>query len=328
MAKVIQPEPQSASDYDDRTTSAVKAVLVEMGQVLGSFKGKFAIIGGAVPWLLLDNEDMRHVGTVDVDIGLDAEALGDGEYVTLIEALMEQGYKQQKDLRKFQLVRQVDPKDGGEPVNVVVDFLMPREAKIKKNKPPLLEDFAVIKADGADLALEHFKLVKIKGPMPGGGTNTVEIAVASVPALLAMKGHAVLRRDKNKDSYDIYYCIRNYVGGPKALAKDCKPLLTFPSAKTGYAGIVEKFSELDGFGPISVRKFVEETAILGGRTPEQWQQDAFGQVKAWSTALLSKNASKQKKTGTKAERPAKKKMMKKKPTKKKRRLRRTSPKPS
>ena len=37
-------EPQSANDYDDRTTAAVKSVLVETGQILGSFKGKFAVI--------------------------------------------------------------------------------------------------------------------------------------------------------------------------------------------------------------------------------------------------------------------------------------------
>ena len=43
-------EPRSANDYDDRTTAAVKRVLVEIGQILGSFEGKFAVIGGAVRW--------------------------------------------------------------------------------------------------------------------------------------------------------------------------------------------------------------------------------------------------------------------------------------
>jgi hypothetical protein len=76
MAEVTPPpEPQTANDYDDRTTAAVKSVLVEVGQILGSFQGKYAVIGGAVPWLLLDNEEMPHVGTLDVDLGLDAEAL-------------------------------------------------------------------------------------------------------------------------------------------------------------------------------------------------------------------------------------------------------------
>jgi hypothetical protein len=74
MVKVIPPEPQSAADYEDRTAKAVKNVLVEIGQMLGCFKGKFAVIGGAVPWLLLDNEDMPHVGTLDVDLGLEAMA--------------------------------------------------------------------------------------------------------------------------------------------------------------------------------------------------------------------------------------------------------------
>ncbi len=37
-------EPRYASDYDDRTTVAVRSVLVEIRQVLGSYKGKFAVI--------------------------------------------------------------------------------------------------------------------------------------------------------------------------------------------------------------------------------------------------------------------------------------------
>ena len=60
--------PLRASDYDDRTTGTVKSVLVEIGQVLGSYRGKFAVIGGAVPWLLLNEADMAHVGTLDVDL--------------------------------------------------------------------------------------------------------------------------------------------------------------------------------------------------------------------------------------------------------------------
>ena len=55
-------EPQHASDYDDRVTVAVKSVLVEIGQVLGSYKHKFAVIGGAVPWLLLNEPEMPHLG--------------------------------------------------------------------------------------------------------------------------------------------------------------------------------------------------------------------------------------------------------------------------
>jgi hypothetical protein len=127
------PKRGFVTDYDDRTTTAVKSVLVEIGQILGSFRGKFAVIGGAVPWLLLDNEEMRHVGSVDVDLSLDAEALGDGEYATLVNALMEHGYEQRTGiLRRFQLVRTVPATDGGEPIDIVVDFLMPRDRDRQK----------------------------------------------------------------------------------------------------------------------------------------------------------------------------------------------------
>jgi len=285
MAEVTPTEPQSANAYDDRTTAAVKAVLVEIGQVLGSFEGKFAVIGGAVPWLLLENDDMAHVGTIDVDLSLDAEALGDGEYANLIEALKQAGYAQQPDLKRFQLVRRVPATDGGGPIDIIVDFLMPRDAEIVKNIPPLVSAFAVQRAHGADLALRFYQLVAIDGPMPDGGVNRVKIAVASIPALLAMKGYAVAKRHKQKDAYDIYYCVRNFPGGHEALAEACRPVLEVEGGAAGYKLIAEKFDQFDGYGPTCVRQFVAESHIQGERSLDEWQADAFGQVDAWLRAL-------------------------------------------
>lgn len=286
MALIMDQDPQSAADYDDRTTEAVRSVLLEIGQLLGSHRDRFAVIGGAVPWLLLDNQDMPHVGTLDVDLSLDAEALGDGEYTRLIEALMRNGYQQRVgELRRFQLERQITLDDGGDAVGVIVDFLMPRDAKIVKNKPPLIENFAVQRAFGADLALRFSRQVTISGRMPTGGNNQVTIAGASIPAFLAMKGFAITGRHKQKDAYDIYYSIRNYSDGLDALAAACRPLLDTQEGREGYGHIAGKFNAADGYGPTSVRRFVEESDKLGERTPEQWQMDAFGQVDAWLRAI-------------------------------------------
>lgn len=158
---------------------------------------------------------------------------------------------------------------------------MPSDAVIDKISPPLIADFAVQRADGADLAIRFPQLVAIEGTMPTGGTNRVEIAVASIPALLAMKGHALLKRMSRKDAYDVYYCIRNYPGGPGALAEVSLPLMADKGALTGFAGIAEKFATADMAGPVWVRQFVEDSAALGDRTADQWQEDAFGQVRAW-----------------------------------------------
>ena len=282
MAEV---DPRRASDYDDRTTVAVRSVLVEIGQILGSYRGKFAVIGGAVPWLLLNQSDMPHIGTLDVDLTLDAEALGDGEYAQLVESLLGRGYRQGEPLRRFQLVRTVPARDDGADIDVIVDFLRPHDAPIAKNIPPLVADFAVQRADGADLALRFHELVDIDGDMPDGGSNRIQIAVASIPALLAMKGYAIANRLKEKDAYDIYYSIRNFPGGIEALVAATGPLLEFETARTGYLHIANKFRHPDDLGPTRVRQFVDRPDMLAERTADQWQQDAFGQVDVWLSAL-------------------------------------------
>ncbi len=276
-------EPLSAIDYPERTTVAVKSVLVEIGHILGSFKGKFAVIGGAVPWLLSSESDMRHVGTVDVDLSLDAGALGDGEYVRLVESLQRHRYR--NGLHRFQLVRTVPSRDGGDDIDVGVDFLMPRHAEITKNTPPLVGNFAVQRADAVDLALKDYKMVPIDGEMPDGGRDYVRVPVASIPALLAMKGYAITNRMKSKDAYDIYFSVRNFPTGLDGLVAAATPLLDISAAKKGYLQISDKFRSVDDFGPVSVWKFVENSDAQGERTAAQWQQDAFGQVDVWLTAL-------------------------------------------
>ena len=57
------------------------------------------------------------------------------------------------------------------------------------------------------------------------------------------------------------------------------------AARNGYSLIAGKFRGPTDFGPVSVRRFVEGSHALGGRTADLWQQDAFGQVDAWLTEL-------------------------------------------
>lgn len=285
MVDVTRREPRQAQDYDSRSARAARSVLVELTQILGSFHGKFAVIGGMVPWLLLDNPEMPHVGTLDVDLSLDAEALGDGEYATLIQALLQRGYEQRASYREFQLVRRVPGDDGAAPIDVVVDFLMPIHAVVRKNRPPIVANFRVQRADGADLAVLYQQRVSVVERMPGGGVNQVEVAVATIPALLAMKGSALAGRYKEKDAYDVYYCVRNYPGGARALAEMCRPLLQHPSAVAGYRVVARKFESIESVGPKWVRDFVVNSDVLGDRTADQWQVDAHGQLSVWWKSL-------------------------------------------
>jgi hypothetical protein len=278
-------EPRQADDYHDRGARAVYAVLLEIGQVLGAFRDRFVVIGGSVPWLLFPDAQPAHVGTLDVDLSLDAEALGDGEYKTLVELLEGAGYvRSEPGMRFFQLRRSVGL-DGAEPVTVIVDLLMPREARFEKNKPPLMANVAVQRADGAGVAMRSYLSRRLEGTMPDGRPNALELRVASIPALLVMKGHALAGRDKQKGAYDIYFSVRAFDGGPDALAQACLPLLDDAVALKGFQHIAEKFSAVDAYGPVTVRRFLSDSSAQGDMTEDQVQLDAYEQVRAWLSRL-------------------------------------------
>jgi len=277
-------EPNVAADYDDRGARAAHAVLMELDQVLGAHRDAFVIIGGTVPSLLLPSAG--HIGSLDVDINLDTEKLADHGYAELIEKLDAAKYERNvKELKPFQLRRVVDLKDGGDPVAVIVDLLMPKGAKTQKNRPKLVEGLRVQEADGGAVALRSNLKMMIAGTMPDGRKNEVEMLVASIPALLVMKGYALVQRDKKKDAYDIYFCIRNYEDGIDALAAGCRKLLEDPVAREGFENIAGKFGASDAFGPQTVRMFLEGSGAMGDMSPEQLQEDAFQQVRAFLKAL-------------------------------------------
>ena len=279
-------EPSRASDYDDRGVQAAHSVLVELGQILGPYRESVVIVGGMVPYLLYPQVIPGHIGTLDIDLNLDPDNLDDGQYAQLIEILEGHGYERNVDpLKPFQLRRTVDLRDGGGPVPVLVDLLMPRTARPSANRPPLVMGLRVQGVDGGEIALTNPVRLPIDGAMPDGRQNSVSLLVASIPALLVMKGYALDGRDKQKDAYDIYFSVRNYAGGPVALANECAPLLHEPIARKGFMKISAKFRSDRDYGPQSVVQFFGGGADFDGMSAEQLGVDAFRQVRAWLDAL-------------------------------------------
>jgi tRNA nucleotidyltransferase/poly(A) polymerase len=84
------------------------------------------VVGGWVPDLLLEQADEPHVGSIDVDLALDANKLADGRYADLLKLLLDSG-RYKPGAKPFQLVVEVDLKDGAKPVEVEVEVLAPRE---------------------------------------------------------------------------------------------------------------------------------------------------------------------------------------------------------
>jgi len=277
-------DPDIATDYDNRGARAAHAVLVELGQVLGAHRDAIVVIGGAVPSLLMKGQG--HIGTLDIDLDLNPEKLADHGYADLVEKLLAADYERGLEgMKPFQIRRTVDLRDGGTPVAVIVDLLMPKGAKTQKHRPPLIHGLRVQEADGGDVALRHNLKLSIEGTMPDGRLNRVDMLVASIPALLVVKGYALVQRDKKNDAYDIYFSVRNCPGGLGSLVDECRPLLDDPVAREGFSNIAARFDRADGFGPMTVRMFLEGTAMPEGMTPNQLQEDAFRQVRALMQGL-------------------------------------------
>ena len=283
-------EPTSAQEYDGRGTEATRRVLLDLAHVLGTYLDRLVVIGGIVPTLLLEGADMPHVGTLDIDLTLDAEALReDDEYAKMIELLEANGYVRSvaqavPTLRPFQLLRRVDLQDGGLEVDVIIDLLMPRGTQLTKHRPPLIDALRVQKIDGGRLALDQAVPYEITGRTPEGWTDRAYLRVVSIAGFLALKGNALKQRRKAKDAYDIYYVIRNTPNGLDALVQACRPLLNDPLAMDAFRQIASKFVTADAYGPGTVGTFLRDR-LPSGFTEAQIRTDAFRQVSAWAQRL-------------------------------------------
>ena len=250
----MNPEPRQREDYSDRQVAAARRVLVDVGQVLAAFMDCLVVVGGWTPDLLLPEADEPHVGSIDVDLALDAAKLTEGRYAELLKLLLNTK-RYRRGAKDFQLVVDVDLKDGEQSVLVEVEFLAPKEVKLKKHKPNLLSDFRVLQADGCGVAFHAPVELRLPGKNVRGAKNTVRLRVASLADFLVMKAHAIGGRDKPKDTYDVCYCLEQFPGGLMKLAADWKQRVKEKDVARAIQILREKFADVEAFGPQQLVEF-------------------------------------------------------------------------
>jgi hypothetical protein len=254
----MNPEPRHQGEYDSRQTEAARRVLVDIGQVLAAFRDCLVVVGGWVPDLLLPGVEDSHVGSIDVDLALHTQKLSDGRYAELLKLLLDTR-RYRLGGKPFRLLTDVDLGDGEAPLQVEVDFLAPKEVKLKKNHPKLLEGFRVLKTESCGAAFHAPAEIELSGQTVRGAKNKVRLRVASLPDFLVMKAHALAGRDKPKDGYDIFYCLDNYPGGLEQLAAAWKDRSEGRDVKRAIEILREKFSTVEAFGPKQVVEFFDSS---------------------------------------------------------------------
>jgi hypothetical protein len=267
---------QHASGYPSAQAELVRATCLYVATKLGDLMDDLVIVGGLVPSLLVDHSALPdgvdpHVGTMDLDVGLQLALLDDGRYRRLTERLRDAGFK-------------MDTNDAGNPTRqrwaiagpstVTVDFLIQpsrpgdRGGRLRDIEP----DFAAIIAPGLRCAFLDRQRVTLTGRTLFDERATRDVWVCGAGAYVVLKALAFDGRGENKDAYDLYYLVRNFGGGVQDVGARLRPLLDDPDAQQALDILRRDFLAPHVVGPRRV------AAFLTGGPHDDLQADVVGFV--------------------------------------------------
>ncbi len=258
-------------DYNDDSVAACKSVLVEAFTVLGRHRRHLVLVGGWVPPLLMPGTG--HIGSIDVDLAIDSRQIPPHLYETIGNDLRRAGYRATDLPNRFE--REV--RIAGSTFTVRLDLITG-----EYGHPPdgstheMIQGMLVWRSRGVDVALDHSLEMVVVGTLPEGGDNEVRVRVAVISAFLVMKGFALDDRKKEKDAYDIYFCLANYPSGIDGLVKEFQPLMDNGLVRESLARICGKFRTIDSIGPVWAAQVVQ----AAGGDYEFAQRDAFERARA------------------------------------------------
>lgn len=281
--------------FHPEEVQAARSALLEVALAMREFLPDVYLVGGWASYLLLQeygdsSAEHAHQGTVDIDL-----LIGDvpsDTYATIVERLLDLGFKQRENRL-------------GDPLNhsfvkkyrdklIQVDLLAPQYGGTGKNRRHQQPQPGVLaqKARGGDLVPQHHWLCTLSGAHPSGGQASVEIRVADVAASIVMKGLAIGDRHKSKDFYDVYLLLKNYQEGPASVAQSFAGFSRISLVKEALGNLAEAFRDRDAYGPHVVARALgaeenEATARAvndGYFTFVEFFESLFGN--GWQTELL------------------------------------------
>ena len=247
------------TDYPEDITKLSKSVLLELMTLLKGYRNQIVLIGGWVPYFLLQkyqkNREFRHVGSADIDFVLDPELVKSSTYETIVGIIEKNGYRQRKDKDgnpiEFSFEREIDDK------KINVDFLSTGyPEKTKKRHRIVQPDLKARTLLGAKIALKHNYKETLEGTLPNKADVKVEIRIADIVGSLTTKAIALGGRSEAKDNYDIYALISYYKDGEKSCAEEIKPYLKEKEIQDAIGEIAKNFEKETSLGPTLVGTFM------------------------------------------------------------------------
>lgn len=264
---LLMPVERAAQTYGPGITAASKAVLLELLTTLRPYREALVLVGGWAPYFLLEQhrrpgDPFVHVGSIDIDVAVDPDHVGEPEYTTIVELLRERGYQPALTARGVSIpnsFERVAPSPlTKKPYPIRVDFLTrPDDHEGTRSRHAVIQDTLwARKMKGCEVAFTHQTTFAVTEALPDGGQVTVPIRMANLVASLTMKGIVLGERYREKDAYDIYALTAHYGQGPREVASAVRPHLSDPLVHEGMANIRAAFATREAHGPAWVAAFL------------------------------------------------------------------------
>ena len=253
-------KPATAAEYSKGQVERVKATCLYVATILGDYMKEAVIVGGLVPSLLIDQDNLpdgadSHVGTMDLDIGLTLAILDEKRYQAITDHLRSAGFspdvnEQGNKTRQRWKIEKVG--------KVTIDFLIPPvgDDDVGGRIKDIEQDFAAVITPGLELAFQDKIKVTLEGYTLFGEKAKRDVYVCGPGAFVLLKTLAFGTRGENKDAYDLYYHIRNYGKGVEDIADVLKPLLHKKEAQEAIRILREDFAEANRVGAVRVARFL------------------------------------------------------------------------
>lgn len=161
-------------------------------RILGRYQEALILIGGWVPYLILEehkkeNDPFVHVGSIDINWVINPLMIGRDNYATIRELLADSGWNR-SDKSEFTYERAIIG-DDGEERTITTDFLTPRRKEVssKKRHEELQTGFKARNLDSATIAIQHNTLRAMYGTLPNGAQTRVNFNMLDVVGCIGTK---------------------------------------------------------------------------------------------------------------------------------------------
>lgn len=255
-------KPRHRSGYSPEEFEQVKAACLTVAVTLGAYLDDVCIVGGLVPALLVDtpredegDDDDRHPGTNDLDVGLALAVLDDERYAEISARLRAEGFAPDTNAAGNQTVHRWRLGD----LKVTVDFLLPpapdQDDRVRVQH--LEGDFGALITPGLQLAFDERVDIDLDGHTLNGEAARRTIPVCGPAAFVVLKALAFGDRAEPKDAYDLVYVVRHTDGRGQAIAERLArhAVAHRPIVLRALELLARDFSELDDLGPTRAARF-------------------------------------------------------------------------